>query len=59
MGLIQQAGIGKRCHDVADSGGTHAILVAEVTREGLRRDRLTGSDVRLNDGRQDVAFSRT
>jgi hypothetical protein len=57
--LIEQAGIAERGHDVADGGGTHAILVAEVTREGLRRDRLTGSDVRLDDGRQDVAFART
>jgi hypothetical protein len=59
VGLIEEASVAERSHDVADGGGTHAIFIAKVAREGLRRDRLTGSNVRLDDGRQDVAFSRT
>ena len=59
VGLIEEAGLGERGHDIADGRRAHPVLVAEVTGEGVRRDRFPGSNVGLDDGRQDGTFART
>ena len=59
MRLIQEAGLSKRGHDIADGRRAHPVLVAKMTGEGLRRHRFPGSNVGLDDGRQDGSFART
>ena len=55
MWLRQQSGFGQVCHHVAD--GRSAQPLAVVPSQRARADRLTGRDVGLDDGRQNLLLT--
>jgi len=49
MRLIQQSGIAQGGHYIADGCRAHAVLIAKLTGNDLRRHRLAGRDVVFDD----------
>src|ERR1700679_1824112 len=59
MWLLQQSGISQRSHYIADRRRTHSILIIELARYGLRRNRLPGRNIQFDDRVEDQPVART
>jgi hypothetical protein len=53
MKLLEEPSFTQRSHHVADGCRAHSIFVVQLTRHGLRGDRLSGRDINFDDRVQD------